>query len=237
MPGFLDTAAPSVGAEYARYIDADPLGKIIFKNILVNVLGICEQDIILPVGKHRDHGRPHRLPGDARVKCNDRWIDIEVKFSHLVSDKAKWNRQDAWAFSNCLFTSKAHRPKHYDLLFGIGILAPSVGADRYWESLLKLVESHKKSRRILNLKAFPHEPNFLLRCGMFCIPFDRIKSNGPKVAVRWITDNFYHDYFAWGYDRKRCRMIWSRATEGPLENGGEAAGYRHGESRIQPNLL
>ena len=39
MSGFLDEFAFSIEAEYARYINPDSLGKILFKNFAVNILG------------------------------------------------------------------------------------------------------------------------------------------------------------------------------------------------------
>jgi hypothetical protein len=39
MSGFLDPHAVSIKAEYARYLDADILGEIVFKNFAMNVLG------------------------------------------------------------------------------------------------------------------------------------------------------------------------------------------------------
>jgi hypothetical protein len=36
MPGSLDPKSPTVEAEYARFIDGDVLGKLVFKNFVVN---------------------------------------------------------------------------------------------------------------------------------------------------------------------------------------------------------
>ena len=45
MPGFLDRCAPSFEAEYLRYLDMDLFGKILFKNLATNVLGILEANL------------------------------------------------------------------------------------------------------------------------------------------------------------------------------------------------
>jgi hypothetical protein len=50
MQGFLDPSAPSILAEYSRYLDSDILGKILFRNFFLNVLKFRENEIYVPLG-------------------------------------------------------------------------------------------------------------------------------------------------------------------------------------------
>src|SRR5882724_7432607 len=89
MEWLLDPTAPSISAEYGRYLDGDFLGKILFKNVAENILGISMAggDITIPSGSQRHQGRSHYLPGDAFVKIDRRQLHVEIKFSHLLIDK------------------------------------------------------------------------------------------------------------------------------------------------------
>jgi hypothetical protein len=54
MAGFLDPRAPSIEAEYARYLDADILGKIVFKNFLIHRAGAAQAPLHIPLGRYGD---------------------------------------------------------------------------------------------------------------------------------------------------------------------------------------
>jgi hypothetical protein len=220
MEWLLDPKAPSIAAEYGRYLDGDFLGKILFKNTAENIFGIpvFGDGNQIPSGSQRHEGRPHHLPGDALIRVHGRPAHVEIKFSHLLIDKhPDYRRGDTWQFAYCRYTSKARRAKlHYDILFAIGLLAPPAGEDEYWgiDSFRRLAGRNNVPicDSDIDLEALPHESRFLSRCGVFCMPFKEIEANTMRPAVRRITKYKYNEYFAWGHDTNGIKRIWDRAV-------------------------
>jgi hypothetical protein len=60
MSGFLDPNAPSIEAEYPRYINGDIRGKILFKNFLLHRIGISPENIYIPLGRYVSWGAQNR---------------------------------------------------------------------------------------------------------------------------------------------------------------------------------
>jgi hypothetical protein len=55
MSGFLDADAVSVEAEYTRYINPDVLRKIVLKNFAINILGLQDRQVRIPLSRRTNH--------------------------------------------------------------------------------------------------------------------------------------------------------------------------------------
>ena len=102
MPGFLDKSAVSVEAEYTRYLDPDILGKIVLKNFAMNVLGIDERHIRIPISRQGDLGN-YKDFCDAGIRVGSRTYSVETKCSrHNVAKKSRINAEPSprWLFGD-----------------------------------------------------------------------------------------------------------------------------------------
>src|SRR5688572_18650047 len=130
MPGFLDRCAPSFEAEYLRYLDMDLFGKILFKNLATNVLGILEANLDIPIGKFGDGPDRSRFRGDARVRDGEGdWLTCELKCSRFnVVNRYRGGTQRAWVVSN----TKLLRPDVvFDIAVIFGLRLPNLGDAGY----------------------------------------------------------------------------------------------------------
>ena len=124
MSGFLDKDAPNIEAEYLRYLDRDILGKLLFKNFRLNVIGLSESDLRIPIGRHTSYdGR--KFLGDAEVRIHERWGSVEIKCAYIgvkESDSRKTPLR-YWSFGRLLNTVKKRPKIPFELAFCIGIQA------------------------------------------------------------------------------------------------------------------
>jgi hypothetical protein len=215
MSGFLDPYAVSIKAEYTRYLDADLLGKIVFKNFARNVLGIKEESIRIPLSRRGDLGT-YKDSADAGIRFENRSYSVETKISRwCVQKRNKIDPIPRWAFSGLKHSAKGTERGQYDLVFAVGINAPgledSIG---YWRHLHSLKKEAEKEGRDFDLSVWPHEPEFLNQCGIYVLPrqfiFKYLK-NTPYITIRTIPERRDYDFFSWGHDISRLRKIWQRA--------------------------
>jgi hypothetical protein len=215
MSGFLDSYAVSIKAEYTRYLDADILGKIVFKNFALNVLGIEEESIRIPLSRRGDLGT-YKDSADAGIRFENRSYSVETKISRwIVQKRNKIDPIPRWSFSGLKHSAKGTERGQYDLVFAVGINAPgledSIG---YWRHLLSLKKEAEKEGRDFDLSVWPHEPEFLNQCGIYVLPrkfiFKHLK-NTPYITIRTIPERRDYDFFSWGHDIPRLRKIWQRA--------------------------
>lgn len=217
MPGFLDPLAVSYIAEYARYLDADILGKILFKNFAQNVLGTDEKAVRVALSRHGDQGA-HKDSSDAEIRYKNRSYVIETKISRWVVQKRnKLNPIPRWAFSGLKHSATGTQRGKYDVVFAAGINAPGLeDSEAYWRHLGSLKNAAKLEGRDFDLSAWPHKREFLSQCGFYILPrpyvFAHCK-NKPYITIRSIPGRPDYEYFAWGYQESRLREIWQRALK------------------------
>jgi len=212
MSGFLDEFAVSIQAEYARYLDADVLGKILFKNFALNVLGVEKESLQFNLSRHGDLGT-NKDPSDAEIRFGNRPYIVETKISRgIVQKRNKIDPILRWQFSGLKHSAKGTKRGKYDLVFAIGMNAPGLEDSReYWKNFVSLKKIAKKEGRDFDLSAWPHERAFLNHCGIYILPRRFIFSNCPNhyyVTVRKIRDE---QFFGWGYDIPRLRNVWQHA--------------------------
>jgi hypothetical protein len=217
MSGFLDPYAISVEAEYTRYLDPDLLGKIIFKNFALNVLGIENDAIRIPLSRQGDLGNYKDL-SDAGILFEDRQYRVETKISRwCIQKRNKINPIPRWAFSGLKHTNKGAERSQYDLIFAAGINAPGLEDSLgYWRHLHSLKAAAKQEGRDFDLHARPHEQNFLHLCGIYILPRQFIFThcrNKQYITVRALENRRDYEFFAWGYDIPRLRKVWQRAVQ------------------------
>ncbi|MNZ52431.1 hypothetical protein D3C78_702770 [compost metagenome] len=135
--GILDKIGNITDDEYISYLDGDILGKLIFKNFLINIANIPAEHIHIPAGrfgkkseKYKEIGEVQYPFGDGHVDIGGHKINFEIKLSRLSETNKHLGRKDEyWAFSNTIKSSK-NRAKNYDLLIAIGINVLDFGEER-----------------------------------------------------------------------------------------------------------
>src|SRR5207244_270736 len=91
--------AVSIKAEYTRYLDADLLGKILFKNFCLNVLGVKEESVKIALSRHGDLGT-HKDPSDAEIRFENHSYVVETKISRWqIQKRNRINPIPRWSFS------------------------------------------------------------------------------------------------------------------------------------------
>jgi hypothetical protein len=217
MSGFLDLYAVSIKAEYTRYLDADLLGKIVFKNFALNVLGIKEEAIRIPLSRQGDLG-PYKDLSDAGIRFENRSYSIETKISRwCVQKRNKIDPIPRWAFSGLKHSAKGTERGQYDLVFGVGINAPGLEDSLgYWRHLHSLKKEAEKEGRDFDLSVWPHEREFLNQCGIYILPRQFIFAhcrNSQYITIRTIPERRDYEFFGWGHDISRLRKVWHRAIQ------------------------
>ena len=221
MSGYLDSNAPSIEAEYSRYIDGDILGKLITQNFLKNRLGYKDNQIIIPVGRYGDAkskyaeaGKVIKDPGDGSVTIRQRKITFEIKCVRInIANRYLGYSLESWKFSN-VFTSPSKRArKTFDILIAIGLRTLGLENDDYWKHLKNLQTEFAKNGRNTLLDAQPHEERFLSLCCFFVIPNHEttLGKNSIHFNVRKLADSPYSKYQAWGDDPAGCKAVWNNA--------------------------
>jgi hypothetical protein len=214
MSGFLDPNAPSIIAEYSRYLDADILSKIVLKNFALNVLGI--KKIRIPLSRQGDLGI-YKDSSDAEIYL-DRWYTVETKCSRwVVAKRCKIDPKPRWVFSGLKHSAKGTERGKYDLVFAVGINAPGLeDSFGYWRHMDSLKKDAEKEGRDFDLSAWPHDCEFLNRCGIYILPrqfiFTHCK-NVQDITIRTITERRDYEFFGWGYDIPRLRKVWQRTIQ------------------------
>jgi hypothetical protein len=210
MPGFLDSMAPSITAEYVRYINADILGKLIFKNFFVNSLGFSKAAIYVPLGRHNRYD-DRKISNDAQVRISDRWINFEIKCSYInIAHPGRMRPLRCWTFARMLYTAANRLKKPFDIAFAIGIHARGLGDPEYWSESMGAA-SDKWSHRGPPEEVQPHEPEFLRRCGLFFVPYHFLHRNDLTVTIPSLPKSPYSRFFAWGGDLPRCKRLLGKA--------------------------
>lgn len=218
MAGFLDPFAKSVEAEYTRYLADDILGKIIFKNFALNVLGVKTKDVSVTISRHGDTGT-RRDSSDAEVRFQGRSYIVEAKISRwLVQKRNKTSPINRWQFSKLKRSQSGTARNDYDLVFAVGIDAPGLEDSRgFWLHYNTQVRSAKLAGESCGLSTWPHKPEFLKHCGIFVLPRDLVLSpdfpNSPYITVRTVGTHRCADFFAWGHDIPRLKSVWHRAVD------------------------
>jgi hypothetical protein len=208
MSGFLDPSAPSILAEYSHYLDSDILGKILFRNFFLNVLGLHEKEIYLPLGR-RDRYDDRKLSSDAQVLVRGRWLDIEIKSSHVnIIHPHRSRSLKCWSFSRILYTSRKKQKAPFHFAFAVGVYSRGLGDPEYWDDLKLSAKLFKNSKKDFAPETLPHEAPFLSRCGIFLLPYRDIRTNDVAVTISAIKRCPYSRFFSWGDDIIQCRRIW-----------------------------
>ena len=216
--GVLDSSAPSVHAEYARYIDGDLLGKILTKSFLQNRVGVLADRITIPIGRYGDaaakygeRGVVQHDVGDGHVETDQGRVTFEIKCARInIANRFRGGQSENWAFVNLLH-SPGKAPKSYDILVAIGVLALGLEDDRYWDHLRSTHDELLSQGHESAIDALPHEPPFLSRCAFFVLPRASVKTNFVRLSVGSLPKSKYVTYLAWGHDEARCRTVWQGA--------------------------
>jgi hypothetical protein len=218
MAGFLDPFAKSIEAEYTRYLADDILGKIIFKNFALNVLGVKPNDVSVTLSRHGDTGT-RRDSSDAGVRFQDRSYIVEAKISRwLVQKRNKISPINRWQFSKLKRSQSGTVRNKYDLVFAVGIDAPGLENPwGFWQHYDTQMRSAKIAGEPCGLSQWPHTPEFLKHCGIFILPRDLVLladfPNSLYVTVRSVATHRCSDFFAWGSDIPRLKSVWHRAVD------------------------
>src|SRR5277367_244833 len=123
MGGFLDKNAASIETEYVSCLDGDYLGKVLFKNFLLNVIRFNESDrrFKIVIGKNGDTDLDSNFPGDALLYINGKARVVEIKFARAsFSHMARPTFNAGWMFSK-LREKDSGKFRRYDILFAVGI--------------------------------------------------------------------------------------------------------------------
>jgi hypothetical protein len=221
MNSALDPNSPSIAAEYARYLDGDILGKIITRNFLLNLVGLKQAAIFIPVGrygnareKYLEGGVVQNDPGDGHVDIQGRRVTFEIKLARInMGNRKTGSLAENWAFVNILHTP-AKAPKSYDILIAIGLRTLGLEDDRFW-SHSKEVHRNLRAREIpAREDALPHEPDFLSLCSFFVVPRAEVATNYFRINVDLVDKSPHARYRAWGHDAKQCTQVWQSAVAG-----------------------
>jgi hypothetical protein len=215
MPGFLDPYAVSIQAEYTRYLDPDVLGKIVLKNFAINVLGLKESAIRIPVSRQGDEGNYKELC-DAGIRIGSRSYSVETKLSRqIISARSRLTADPSprWMFSKLKYSARSKIERcDYELLFAVGINSPGLEDSReYWRHLHALRKKELAEGRPFDFSVWPHDAAFLTRCGFYIIPRTAITVDHMDVTIRKIPRGKFDGFFGWGNDFGRLRDIWHRA--------------------------
>lgn len=219
MTGFLDKNAPSIAAEYGRYVDGDILGKLIAKNFLLNRLGFKENQVYVPVGRYGDAVQKYKVKeqvnhdvGDGHVKSDGGRITFEVKCARInIANQYKGQAAENWAFSN-VKTSPSKAPKAYDVLIAIGVRTLGLEDARYWKHLEDLKARRHEQGRLLRIDARPDEEDYLALCTFFIIRRKDLPTNFFRLTIRSLDDSSYAAYAAEGDDQTQCKAVWAAAS-------------------------
>lgn len=221
MAGFLDLNAPSIHAEYFRYVEKDILGKILFKNFFLNVLNFGEEAIYIPLGRSSRYDE-RKIAGDAQVLVEGQWLDAEIKCCYKrITHPHRRNPLKTWGFDRVLRTAKRKSKSPCNFVFGIGINVGCLGAPGYWRELEQLTQSSKSKNGSFSKDTAPHDSAFLSCCGIFLFPHERFSSNNPSVTISRIQESAYGGFFSWGNDAVGCREKWAALIKNsPLNSTG-----------------
>lgn len=225
MTGFLDKSAPSVEAEYSRYLDGDILGKLITKNFLINRIGYSEDNVILPVGRYGDaeakydtNGIVEQDPGDGYLIEANHKITFEIKCARInIANRYLGQEAENWGFTNIL-KSPSKAEKKYDILIAIGVLVLGLEDMRYWDYLKNIQDKYRSEGRKVLLDAKPHQSEYLSICSFFIIPFGEIPTNFFRLTIPRISKSKYAKYWAWGDDVDECIKVWNYALNKAMQN-------------------
>jgi len=213
MPGFLDKRAPAVEAEYGRYLDGDVLGKFLFKNFMRNRARVSNSDLHIPVGRFGDVGTSWTCGADAQVRFGGRWREVEIKCARVnIANRTSGGTTENWAFNRILKTSNGDS-KTFDLAFFIAVRALGLEDPEYWPYLEKLENEYRRSRVPFKPNALPHEAEYLSLCSFIIMPYSRLAANYFRVMKSMLSKGDYSYYQAWGYEVRRCRLIWESAVK------------------------
>lgn len=215
----LDPLAPSIVAEYVRYLDFDVFGKILTKNFLVNRLGYAESAIHIPIGRYGDTTTKYGSGGfvqdlaDGYLDTEQGRIVIEVKCARInIANRSAGGSEYNWGFTSLLH-SPGKAEKEYDILIAIGVQTLGLEDDRYWEHL-EWIHTHPPSMGTRSdVNAWPHETAYLNLCSFFVIPRACVKNNYFRVMLQRLDTCRYATYQAWGYDENKCRAVWNHALD------------------------
>jgi hypothetical protein len=177
MPGFLDPRAPSIEAEYTRYLDNDILGKILFKNLCRNVLRFPDDELYVPLGKWGDIGGRLVPKADAVIEQAGRRLEIEVKCAKVnIANRYAGRTRKTWSFGRFLTTPAGQR-REFDIAVGIGVMLLGLEEPRYWEYLDQYKRELQLKQILVAPHAQPHEAMFLPMCGFFIMPLEAVRTN------------------------------------------------------------
>jgi|ERR1019366_485092 hypothetical protein len=223
MPGFLDRNAPSIEAEYSRYIDGDLLGKLITKNLFNNVLGYPDDRLFIPLGRYGDAdvkykpGLVEHDPGDGYVTTDLGQKTFEIKCARInIANRSLGHKSENWAFTNIL-NSPVKVRKKYDVVIAIGLSTLGLEDHRYWEHLAELRSQRATVGRKVVVEATPDEPSFLAICSFFILPIERVPTNFFRVNINTVDKSSYGTFRAWGDDAQKCKLLWEQAISLPKE--------------------
>lgn len=216
MAGVLDRNAPSIEAEYARYIDGDVLGKILFKNFWLNKVGGSEEDIRFPVGRFGDVGLDVIFSADAQVKVDGRWRDVEIKLARVnIANRTLGQVAENWGFAKLLLTPSKKRKK-YDILFAVGVRLPGLENPEYWSLLRAVVGKIVSDGYCVSERSLPHEADYMSFCGIFCVPYSEIGGDYFRVTVGALgkrrNKDWVREWFSWGMESERCAEVWKKTV-------------------------
>ena len=213
MAGFLDSYAPSITAEYTRYVEGDALGKIIFKNFLLHRVGLPERDIYIPRGRHGDVESDRRLLADVQICVDGSWKDIEIKCARInIANRFLGAKNENWGFISLLTTGRIKQPKSYDIAIAIAVQILGHEEPGYWSYLEQLASKvNQKGTTKFTVETMPHEEAYLNICGFFILPYAEIETDYFRVNRKALGSCRYARFFAWGHETDRCREIWESA--------------------------
>ena len=218
---FLDPLAPSIMAEYVRYLDLDLLGKIVTKNLFLNRLGYSSDVVRIPLGRYGDAKVKYAKAGavihdlaDGRIETDQGIITFEVKCARInIANRSNGGVEENWAFT-CLHTSPSKASaKKYDVLIAIGIRELGLEDQHHWPYRQQVHEDLQFAGRPSSIHAWPHEDAFLSTCSFFIVPRSGVLTNYFRANVKAIEKCKYAAYQAWGYDEARCRSVWQNALQ------------------------
>src|SRR5881394_913143 len=205
MAGFLDPEAPSIRAEYFRYIEKDILGKILFKNFFLNVLNFREEAIYIPLGRSPRYDE-RKIIGDAQVLVEGQWLDAEIKCAYMrITHYRRRNPLMTWGFDRVIRTAKRNNKSPCNFIFAVGINARCLGDPAYWTDVNRLPQSSQS----VDVNTAPHQSAFLSCCGIFLFPHERFPRNNPSVTISRIRKSRYGEFFSWGNDIAGCCKTWA----------------------------
>lgn len=213
MSGFLDSFAPSIPAEYIRYLDRDILGKIVFKNFAQNILKIdTVKNLRIPLSRHGDNGI-YKNSCDAEIRFGTHWYSVETKCSwQVVAKRCKADPKPRWVFSRLTHSPKGNERSDHDLVFAVGINAPGLeDTIGYWKHLNLLKKEHEAADRSFELPVWPHESDFLNICGIYIFPRKAVTINQLDITIHSLPRRRDFRFFGWGYEPRRLERIWQRS--------------------------